>query len=163
MPRAARDLRPEAGFTLIEVLVALAVMTAVLAAVMSVASANARGARALEARAILGEVARAVEAGIPPRASLAPGTIEGDISGHRWRMDVRPMPLPAEERLGKEQEAAENDPGDRATAMRPSPWTPMTIAIRIRAPSGATLDMQTIRLARTGAKDSFRSDPGRAP
>jgi len=154
LPRAAPDRGPAAGFTLLEVLVALAVMTAVLATVMSVASANARAARALEARAVLGAVARAVEAGIPPRASLAPGTIEGDISGHRWRMDVRPMPLPPEAR-----EPAGTAGGEQAAREPASPWTPMTITIRIRAPSGATLDMETIRLAKTATK----ADAGGAP
>lgn len=154
MPRVARDSAPAGGFTLLEVLVALAVMTTVLAAVMSVASANARAARALEARAVLGAVARAVEAGIPPRASLAPGAIEGDISGHHWRMDVRPMPL-----LPEAREAAQNDGSEGKANERASPWTPMTIAIRIRAPSGAVLDMETIRLAKTATK----VDAGGAP
>lgn len=150
MPRAAREPQEAgggAGFSLIEVLVALAVMAATLAAILSVTATNARAARTLEGRAALMAVARAVEAGIPPRADLAPGTLEGEISGHRWRMDIRPMPVAAKESQEPQREPGgqpERQPASPAEAVR---WVPLSVAIRVRAPSGATFDLETVRLA----------------
>jgi len=121
-----------AGFTIIEVLVALAVMATSLAAIGAVAASSARGSRALDQRVALLQTARAVEAGIPRRRDLAFGETEGEIAGHRWRMDVRPL-------------AVDGVPAD-------SLWVPKDVVIRIRAPSGATIMLETVRLTRSQAE-----------
>ena len=73
-------------------------------------------------------MARAVEAGIPPRSALQPGRIEGAVAGHHWTMDVRPRPV-----------------GDLpATAV----WVPRDLVIRVRSPSGAMVELTTVRLVR---------------
>lgn len=118
-----------AGFTLIEVLVALAVMATSLGAIGAVAAANARASRALDQRVSLLQTARAVEAGIPPRKDLAFGETEGEIAGNRWRMEVRPFTLDGMPDGG--------------------PWAPRDIVIRVRSPSGATIELQTVRLVRS--------------
>src|SRR5258708_21911780 len=78
------------GFTLIEVLVALAVIAVVLTAIGSLIAGSVRGARALDQHLTLIETARAVEAGLPDRADLKLGTLAGEVSGQRWRVRVRP-------------------------------------------------------------------------
>ncbi|MCG5234872.1 prepilin-type N-terminal cleavage/methylation domain-containing protein [Xanthobacter oligotrophicus] len=125
-PDAATGATACAGFTLLEVLVALAVAAAVLAAIGQVMGANGRGARALEARAGLISTARAVEAGIPARSALALGRTDGDIAGHGWRMDVRPLAV--------------------AGVPDGAKWAPRDVVIRVRAPSGAMVVLETVRL-----------------
>jgi len=66
--RAAR------GFTLIEVLVALSVVTVALGAIGSLIAVTVRGARSMPARLALVETARAVVTGLPDRDALAPAT-----------------------------------------------------------------------------------------
>lgn len=60
--RRGRNL---AGFTIIEALVALAVVAGSLAAIGSVIAASTRGAPALEQRVALLQTARAIETGLP--------------------------------------------------------------------------------------------------
>lgn len=129
---AREQWRARAGFTIIEVLVALAVMATSLAAIGAVAAANARGSRALDQRVALLQTARAVETGIPKRRDLAFGETEGEIAGHRWQMVVRPL-------------AFDGVPAD-------SPWVPKDVVIRVRAPSGATIELETVRLTRSAAE-----------
>ncbi len=126
---SARKRRSRAGFTIIEVLVALAVMATSLAAIASVAMANARASRSLDQRVALLQTARAVETGIPPRRNLALGQIDGEIAGHHWRMDIRPLTV------------------DSVPAG--SSWIPRNIVINVRSPSGATITIETVRLARS--------------
>ena len=133
MSRAsARERSSRAGFTIIEVLVALAVMATSLAAIASVASTSARASRSLDQRVALLQTARAVETGIPPRRDLALGETDGEIAGNRWRMDVRPFAI------------------DGASAG--SPWIPRTIVINVRAPSGAMMTIETVRLIRSASE-----------
>lgn len=122
----------QAGFTLIEVLVAIAVTATVLGAIGALMGSNGRTARRLEERVALMATARAVEAGIPPREALRVGQLDGEISSYRWRMDIRPFAT-----------------GDGEEAPR---WVPLRVLIRVRAPSGALAVVETIRLARSGAE-----------
>lgn len=139
-----RSQRRQGGFTLIEVLVALAVASTVLAAIGLVVGSNLRATRALERRAALLQTARAVEAGIPPRANLKDGRLDGAVGNHIWRMDVRPMEV-----------------GDVPAA---PPWLPRHILIRIQDQSGAMVEIETIRLV-PGAvsKDAASKDATGAP
>jgi general secretion pathway protein I len=120
--------RPRAGFTIVEVLVALAVVAASLAAIGSVIATTARAARSLEQRVALVQTARAVETGLPRRGQLALGHVSGEIGGHRWRIDVSPFAT------GRPVEDA--------------PWVPQAIVIRVQSPAGAILELHTLRLQR---------------
>ena len=69
---------PVAGFTIIEVLIALAVVAVSVVAIGSVMSTNVRGVRSLEQHVTLMQTARTVmTTGIPSRAELAPGALSG--------------------------------------------------------------------------------------
>jgi general secretion pathway protein I len=121
----------EAGFTLIEVLVALAVVGLSLAAIGAVVSTNVRGVRALEQHVALIEAAQtAAVTAIPDRDQLVPGAIEGTTGGERWRVQIAP--------LGAGWDAAAGKVG----------WVPELVTLRVRAASGATVDLRTVRLAR---------------
>jgi general secretion pathway protein I len=119
-----------AGFTIIEVLIALAVIAVCLGAIGTVVGVTSRGVRALEQRVALVEVARSVAASLPPHSARAvvPGT--GEILGHRWQVDLAPW-------IGGDVVEQPN-----------SPWSPQTVTIRVRSPFGAVLALQTVRLQR---------------
>jgi general secretion pathway protein I len=128
--RTADLIRPSGGFTLLEVLVALAVMASMLGAIAALTGSNARASRLIEGRTALAGVAGAVAAGIPPRSGLEPGSLDGEIDGHRWQARIRAMP----------------DVGLRAG----SHWLPRQITLRIRAPSGQVTTLETVRLVPAG-------------
>jgi general secretion pathway protein I len=118
-----------AGFTLIEVVVTLAVIAAILLSIGSLVSAAVRGTHALDDHLVLVETARGIEAGLPDRDTLKAGTMSGERDGQRWRVDVRPYP-------------AELD------AQSKSPWVPLTASITVQTPDGTSLNVTTVRLGR---------------
>jgi general secretion pathway protein I len=115
---------------LVEVLIALAVVAIAIVAIGSVVSTNARGVRALEDHVALIQTAQTVfTTGIPPRKDLAPGSLAGQIRDYRWQVDVGPVG------------AGWVVDGDAA-------WIPELVKIRVRSPSGAAIDLETVRLMR---------------
>ena len=134
MSRSTRSSRRgTAGFTLIEVLVALSVVAVTLAAIGSLIATTVRGVRALDRRLSLVETTRAVLTGLPNRAELRPGSLSGEFAGHRWRVDVMPYPI--------------SEPDGPA-----SPWAPQNVVVRVQSPSGSILQINTIRLRRRTAQ-----------
>ncbi len=119
-----------AGFTLIEVLVALAVAAASLAAIGSLVATTARGNRSIEQHVALAEIARAIEASFSGQEQLLVGGQVGEIAGYRWRVDVMPF-------LSFDGSIA-----DRAR------WLPQHVVVTVTAPSGAVLRIDTVRLQR---------------
>jgi general secretion pathway protein I len=116
-----------AGFTILEVLIAIAVVTISLTAIGTLTGVTTRGVRSLEQHVALVETARTVVSSLPPRTQLSSGEVTGELYGSRWRMGVSPF-------FG-------------APAMAPdSPWMPATISIRVQSPSGAALNLETVRL-----------------
>jgi general secretion pathway protein I len=122
--------RHEAGFTLLEVLVALAVVAVSLAAIGSLVATNIRGTRTIDQRLALVETTRAILTGLPDREQLVPGNSTGEIADHRWRLDVLPFAAPFV------------DPH------RPTPWLPQAVVVRVQSPSGQILRLDTVRLHR---------------
>jgi general secretion pathway protein I len=120
-----------AGFTIIEVLIALAIVSISIVAIGSVMSTNARGVRLLEQHVTMMQVARTVmTTGIPPRAELGPGALSGQIDDYQWKIDVEP--------LG----------GDWAVSGADVAWIPELVRVRVRSPSGSVSDLRTVRLMR---------------
>jgi general secretion pathway protein I len=132
LSRSTRFKRDDtvAGFTLIEVLVALVVVAISLAAVGSLMAATVRGTRSIEQHLALVETARAIEAALPDRGDLPSGSLVGEMSGYRWRIDVEPFATRfVDPRLA-------------------TPWAPQTITITVQAPGGPLLRLDTVRLRR---------------
>lgn len=118
-----------AGFTLIEVVVALAVIAVALVSIGSLVGAGTRGSRALDAHLALIEIVRALEADLDGRRAIAFGSTVGETNGLRWRVDIAPFVNPA-------------------TVAQGAAWEPVTETITVRAPTGNSLSLSTLRLRR---------------
>jgi general secretion pathway protein I len=122
----------EGGFTLIEVLIALAVVSLSLVAIGAVVSTNMRAVRKIEERVTLIEDASAaLVTAVPDRNRLLPGASSGASVSGQWILQVAP--------LGAGWDVAAGQAG----------WIPEMVALRVRAASGAAVDVRTVRLART--------------
>ena len=119
-----------AGFTLIEVVVALAVLAVSLTAIGSLVASNIRATRALDQRLALVTTARAILTGLPDREQLMLSNSSGDIAGHRWRLDLLPFVA------------------DFVDPRQPTPWVPQAVVLRVQSPSGQILRLDTVRLRR---------------
>jgi general secretion pathway protein I len=123
-----------AGFTLIEVVVALAVVAISLTAIGAVAATSARGTRSMEQHLALVETSRIVAATLPRNRQATPeGSLDGlsgEILGHRWRISLAPF-------VG----SGIYQPPD-------SEWIPQTVVVRVRSPTGAVYGFETVRLQR---------------
>ena len=118
-----------AGFTILEVLIALAVVAVSIVAIGSVMSTNVRGVRSLEQHVTLMQAVRTIVATeVPSREKIGFGTWSGKTNDHQWRIDVSPM--------GDEWAATGSD----------VPWIPALVKIQVRSPSGAVTDLRTVRL-----------------
>jgi general secretion pathway protein I len=126
---ALRDHRSEAGFTLIEAVVALALVSVFLAAIGSLIAAARIGTRTLEEHVALVETARLVAATFARRDELFESELRGEISGYSWRAAISPV-------------------FDEAGAVAVSAWVPQNVVVRVQSPSGAVFVLETIRLLR---------------
>lgn len=122
--------RREDGFTLIESLVALAVVAVALTAIGMLIGANIHATRSLDQRLTLIETTRAILSALPDREQLTPGDTSGELADQRWRLEVFPLV------------ADFIDPGVE------SPWIPEAVVLRVQAPTGETLRIDTVRLHR---------------
>jgi len=119
-----------AGFTLIELVVALAVVAITLTAIGAVATTSARGTRSLEQHLALVETTRIVAATLPKDDEATLDGLSGEILGHRWRITLAPFV------------------GSGINQIPDSPWIPLTVVVRVRSPSGAVYGFETVRLQR---------------
>ena len=128
MPRSA-----EAGFTLIETLAALAILTAVLATAYRILGEGALGVGAAERRAGALAIAEAQLAALSVEPALEAGRFPGEGDGYRWEIAVEPRRDPAFAEAGRAGLAA---------------WR---VAVTVRWEGGRSLTLATTRLTRAGA------------
>jgi general secretion pathway protein I len=124
----SRKNRSDAGFTLIEALVALAIVAVVLSSIGSVIAMTVKGTRAIDQRLALAGAAETLLAELPARNLLKVGRQSGELAGHRWRIDVTAM------------NAAETR---EATQDR---FVPLAVNLQMTAPGGGALQIATVRL-----------------
>jgi general secretion pathway protein I len=122
-----------AGFTLIEVVIALAIVAVSLTAIGSLVATNIRTTRTLDERLALVATTRAVLTGLPDRERLVAGRLSGELAGHRWHVDVQPFV------------AEFVDP------RQPDAWIPQAVAVTVASPGGRMLRVNTVRLYRDPA------------
>lgn len=123
-----------AGFTLIEALVALSIVTIAVASIGSLIATTARAVHSVREHLTRLETARAVMTALPDRDRLAPGNLSGTIADHAWRVDVLPFTTPS------------------ATQKPPKQWVPQNVVVTVQSPNGAAMQLSTIRLQRRGAR-----------
>jgi general secretion pathway protein I len=130
--RIARfDTRPprgSSGFTLIEVLVAIAVLAVVLGAIGAVVGNTVRTIRSVDRRLPLLETAQSLIASLPTRDALQPGTQSGTSGEFRWRIDAVLL--------------NRNVPDDAKAAK----WVPLAITVRVQGSEGPPVRLDTVRL-----------------
>jgi general secretion pathway protein I len=119
-----------AGFTLIEVLVALVVVSVSLAAIGSLVATTVRGVRAVDRHLALVETARTIVTGLPDRNQISIGSLNGEFGGHRWRVDVLPF---VASNVGLQEQSI---------------WLPQAVVVRVQSPAGTILQVNTVRLRR---------------
>jgi general secretion pathway protein I len=125
--------RRDGGFTMIEALVALALVAVGLTAIGMLISANVRATRSFEQRMALIETTRSLLSALPDRTALSQGATRGDAADQSWRLDVIPFVA------------------DFVDPSVPSPWVPQAIVLRVQAPTGEILRVDTVRLRRQGS------------
>ena len=123
-----------AGFTLIEALAALTVMATSMAAIGALANSSLRSGLYVERHVAHVETARKIVTGLPSRGDLAPGTLTGTLDSHQWRIVSEPFANTL------------SPPGP------PPAWEPQLLALRVLAPGGAVIEIDTVRLRRRGGR-----------
>ncbi len=124
-----------AGFTLIEALVALAIVAAVLSSIGAVIATTVKGTRSIDQRLALTGAAETLLAALPARNLLKPGRQSGELAGHRWRIDVSPMSASV-----------------TSDAPQTQRFVPLTVNMRLQAPGGPAIQMTTVRLVPKAAE-----------
>jgi general secretion pathway protein I len=124
-----------AGFTLIEALVALAIVAVVLSSIASVIATTVKGTRSIDQHLALSGTAETLLAALPARTLLTPGRQFGETAGHRWRIDVSPMNV-----------AVTSD------APQTARFVPLAVSIRLQAPGGPGMQVTTVRLVPKAAE-----------
>jgi general secretion pathway protein I len=117
------------GFTLIEALVALAIVAAVLGSIGTVIATSVKGTRGIDQRIQLSGTAESLLAALPARTLLKPGRQSGELAGHRWRIDVSPMNVPV-----------------ATDAAQTGRFVPLAVTMRLQAPGGPAMQVTTVRL-----------------
>ena len=121
------------GFTLIEALVALAVLAEGLAAIGQLGFSTLAAARRAETRLSLTAVARKAFVALPEGSALGDGALSGEIDGASWRLQMAPFPFAGSD------------------APPPSAWTPETARLVVTSPSGGSIVFETVRLRPSAA------------
>ena len=140
---ARSDTRPPrgtAGFTLIEVLVAIAVLAVVLGAIGAVVGNTVRTIRSVDRRLPLLETAQSLIASLPARDALQPGTQSGTSGEFRWRIDAVLL----------NRNVPDNAAAALSTAATGAPpkvnWVPLAITVRVQGSEGPPVRLDTVRL-----------------
>ena len=113
----------EAGFTLIEALVALAIVAIALAPIGGLVATVSKGARSVSQRVTLAAAAESLLTELPARNALVAGRQSGQKDGNRWSVDITPI---AQGATGR--------------------WMPLLVVLDLRAPTGLAMKFTTVRL-----------------
>lgn len=132
MSHSAEHENPAAGFTLIEVLVALAIVALVLSPLGALIATSVRSTRSIEERLARLETARALVTALPDRKQLGPERLSGEIGGQPWRVEVTPFAVNGAPQSG--------------------PWISQAVVITVNSGNGGATQVNTIRLQRRDPK-----------
>ena len=140
---ARSEIRPPrgtAGFTLIEVLVAISVLAVALGAIGAVVGNTVRTIRSVDRRLPLLETAQSLIASLPARDALQPGTQSGTSGDFRWRIDAVLL----------NRNVPDNAAAALSTAATGTPpkvnWMPLAVTVRVQGSEGPPVRLDTVRL-----------------
>lgn len=122
-----------AGFTLVESLVALTIVSISLAALGALSASSFRTGLYVERHVADINAAQMIMTGLPARDALVDGSLKGELADHNWRLDIAPFT------------DAIVDPN------LPTQWEPQRLALRVESANGAILRFDTIRLRKKPA------------
>ncbi len=126
---------PTAGFTIIEALVALAVVTITITAIGSVMASTTWGTRQLEDHVALVQAANNILwRDLPARSDPVSPVLSGQTMEHNWRADIEPLAVDIGAPVGEVH------------------WVPTKVRIQVQSPSGAVVSIETVRLFRKPTK-----------
>jgi prepilin-type N-terminal cleavage/methylation domain-containing protein len=141
---SGRERPGRAGFTLVEVMIALIVAVVLGAALVRFFAGVRSDAQRLRENLDAWVVARAVLDAVPSGGAVSPGTTVGATGAYSWRLEAIPMP----------QLAMPVTPVD---AEADAPDEPPPVAMRLRVvvtgPRTGDARLETIRLAQPGQSD----------
>lgn len=124
----------DGGFTLLEVLAAVAIAGFTLSAIASIVAVTLTGVRSAADRVVLVEAGRTLLGTLPQGDALRAGTTAGTLGTTTWRIDVVPA--------GDVPRSPHMDPTEDAG------WRPATVAISARTAAGRNLLLRTQGLIR---------------
>lgn len=127
---AKRDAAASGGFTLIEVVVAIAVLALVLGAIGGAVGTTVKGLRSVDRQLPLLETAQGLLAALPDRNALRPGVQRGTTGAVQWRIDVVPLNGAA---LGTD-------------VPQSAKWMPLLVTVSVQGRDGPPVRLDTIRL-----------------
>ena len=139
----ARPPRGSSGFTLIEVLVAIAVLAVVLGAIGAVVGNTVRAIRSVDRRLPLLETAQSLIASLPARDALQPGTQSGTSGDFRWRIDAVLLNRNVPDNAAVALSTAATDTPPKVN------WMPLSITVRVQGVEGPPVRLDTVRLIPT--------------
>jgi general secretion pathway protein I len=132
--RQLERIRADRGFTIIEALIALALVSSAITVIGSVFATTALGVRTLEQHLSLVQIARGVVAGLPLNNSLALRNSSGETQGYRWQIRTLPLLVASQEQAAR------------------SSFSPVRLDVEVRSPRGALIHLETIRLQPRGGE-----------
>jgi general secretion pathway protein I len=126
-----RDAAASDGFTLIEVVVAIAVLAVVLGAIGGAVGTTVKALRSVDRQLPLLETAQSLMAALPDRTALRPGAQSGTTGAVQWRIDVAPL----------------DGVVARSGAPQSAKWVPLLVTVSVQDRDGPPVRLDTIRLA----------------
>jgi len=111
---------------LIEALVALAIVAAVLSSIGALIATTVRATWVIQGKLDRTAATGTVLAALPDRDQIVPGTLSGEVDGHRWRLEVSTFP----------------------SSTVASRWIPQTVLVTVQSPTAGALTVSTVRLRR---------------
>lgn len=118
------------GFTMIEALVALAIVAIALAAIGSLAAFNIRGTARLERQLAMTATTRAILASGASSRAIVSEFQSGELGNYRWQIRSRPPRQPAAQ----------------------ASWIPSALSVIVQSPDGHEFQVETISLRRTNGR-----------
>jgi general secretion pathway protein I len=134
LSRSTAASRSVEGFTLIEALIALAIVAVSLSSIGALIATTVRGTRSIEEHLVRLETTRAIVSALPDRDQLVPGISSGALADSRWRLEVSPFLA------------------STADASAQMPWMAQLVILTVQSPAGPPMQISTVRLHRRPAR-----------